>query len=115
MEVIGKGFALTRVLPPSDRGAMRVVSNDQIRAVCGSLDGLEHHFGTGAPAVALAISTLRAVRTMVEFLALPNVNKEKDVIFSTPHGDVYLGLRAFKNVEGACVEVTSVRVGRRAR
>lgn len=71
---------------------MRVLTDPDLGASCGSRAGLARRFGPSAPAAELAISTLRAVRTLNEFLALPNVTKEEDVIFAAPEGDVRLQL-----------------------
>jgi len=89
---------------------MRVLTGDDVKTSCGTRARVARHFGHAAPAVELAISTLRAARSLVEFLALPNVNKENDVIFSTPDIDVHLGLTEIDLSEPDCVEVTSVSV-----
>lgn len=73
---------------------MRVLTDSELSASCGSRAALARRFGLGAPAAELAISTLRAVRTLTEFLNLPNVTKEENVIFSAPEGDVHLDLSA---------------------
>jgi hypothetical protein len=90
---------------------MRVVTNDEIGTTCGSQARLARRFGAAAPAVELAICTLKAARSLVEFLSLPNVTKENDVIFTAPQADVHLGLTEVPSTDGHnCVEVTSVRV-----
>jgi hypothetical protein len=89
---------------------MRLITGEDIKTRCGTRARVARHFGPAAPAVELAISTLRAARSLVEFLALPNVNKEDDVIFRTPNIDVHLGLTDVDLSDPARVEVTSVSV-----
>jgi hypothetical protein len=89
---------------------MRVLTNDDdIKTTCSSRARLARCFGAAAPAVELAISTLKAARSLVEFLALPNVTKEDDVIFQATEAEVHLGLTEVFSPDD-CVEMTSVRV-----
>ena len=93
---------------------MRVLTSDDLNATCGCRARVAARFGPAAPAVELAISTLRAVRSLTEFFSLPNVTKEEDVIFTAPEADVCLTLRpAGKRGPDECVEMTAISVTRR--
>jgi len=89
---------------------MRVLTDDELGATCRTSEGLARRFGLAAPAVELAISTLRAVRSWQDFLSLPNVTKEEDVIFCAPEGDVRLSLTPDGSTNDECVVMTAVRV-----
>lgn len=90
---------------------MRVLTSDDLNATCGCHERIAARFGPAAPAVELAISTLRAVRSLPEFFSLPNVTKEEDVIFTAPEADVRLTLNpAGKRGADECVEMTAVSV-----
>jgi len=72
---------------------VRVVFTDMALAICCRRQAMAVRWGDSAPAVELALCTLKASRDLRRFLTLPNVIQEDDVmIFTTPNTAVQLQL-----------------------
>jgi hypothetical protein len=91
---------------------VRVVFTDIALAICCRRQEIAGRWGDAAPAVELALCTLKASRDVRRFLTLPNVTQEDDVmIFTTPSAAVQLRLDEKDGDDGGvCVEVLSIVV-----
>jgi hypothetical protein len=90
---------------------VRVVFNDErLGRVCSRRRLLAQRWGESAASVELALCTLRAASTLPEFLALPNVIQEDDVIFRAHRDAVHLMLSEVHLGGSLCVAVGAVSV-----
>lgn len=89
---------------------MRVVFTDMALAICCQRQAMAGRWGDAAPAVELALCTLKASRDLRRFLTLPNVIQEDDVmIFTTPSTAVQLHLEEKDGGgDGPYVDVLSI-------
>lgn len=91
---------------------MHVVFTEVALAICCRRQAMVGRWGDAAPAVELALCTLKASRDMRRFLSLPNVTQEDDVMtFAAPAAAVQLRLVENEGYDGEVyVDVLSVAV-----
>lgn len=89
---------------------MRVVFPDKdLGAACNARGPVLERWGDAADDIALALCALRAARSIDEFVTLPTVTQEEDVVFNAQRYAVHLDLTALDE-DGAGVAVIDLRV-----